>query len=149
MEYTVLRAFQLEGAIVRWPYSVKIGDEIVEQIDGAVSIGNYHILIECKDWVKGINTETFAKMRNQLMQRPSSVIGCIFSRSGYTDPAVALSRFCAPQTILLWQNDELETCIQYGMMKEGLELKLRKAAEEFDFFYNVRPNIIFRRGGAI
>ena len=31
-EYTVLRAFQLEGAIIRWPYSVKIDDEVVEHL---------------------------------------------------------------------------------------------------------------------
>lgn len=138
-EYTVLRAFQIEGAMVRWPYSVIIGDDVVEQIDGAVSFPPYNILVECKDWSKGLSIEPFAKMRNQLMQRPAGVIGCIFSRSGYTDPAIALSRFCAPQTILLWQNDELECCIEKRKMKEGLELKLRIAAEEFDFFYNVKP----------
>jgi hypothetical protein len=35
-EYLVLRAFVLEGAEVRWPYSVIIGEEEVEQIDGVV-----------------------------------------------------------------------------------------------------------------
>lgn len=138
-EYTVLRAFQIEGAIVRWPYSVRIDDENIEQIDGSISLPPYHILVECKDKKKQLNIEPFAKMRNQLMQRPAGVIGCIFSRSGYTDPAIALSRFCAPQTILLWQNDELEYCIEHRMMKEGLELKLRKAAEEFIYIYNVKP----------
>ena len=148
-EYTVLRAFQLEGAIIRWPYSVKIDDEVVEQIDGAVSFDGHHIIIECKDWDKGISIEPFAKLRNQLLQRPAGVIGCIFSRSGYTDPAIGLSRFCSPQTILLWQNDELECCIEHGMMKEGVEIKLRKAAEEFRYFYNVKPEIIIKTGGVI
>ena len=148
-EYTVLRAFQLEGAIVRWPYSVKIDDEVVEQIDGAVTINGYHILIECKDWAKSVSIEPFAKMRNQLLQRPANVIGCIFSRSGYTDPAIGLSRFCSPQTILLWQNDELECCIEHGKMSDGLEIKLRKAAEEFIFFYNVKPEITVMTGGVI
>ena len=149
MEYTVLRAFQLEGAVVRWPYRVKLDDEVVEQIDGAISLGSHHIIIECKDWDKGISIEPFAKMRNQLMQRPAGVIGCIFSRSGYTDPAIGLSRFCSPQTILLWQNDELECCIEHKMMTYGLEVKLRKAAEEFLFFYNVKPGITFKTGGEL
>lgn len=148
-EYVVLRAFQIEGAIVRWPYSVQLDGEVVEQIDGAVSYPNHHILIECKDWAKGISIEPFAKMRNQLMQRPANVIGCIFSRSGYTDPAIGLSRFCSPQTILLWQNDELEVCIEHAMMMEAIEIKLRKAAEEFRYFYNVKPEIIIKTGGTI
>ncbi len=144
-EYVVLRAFQLEGATIRWPYSVKFGNETIEQIDGAVSIDNYNILIECKDWEKSVSIEPFSKMRNQLMQRPAGVIGCIFSRSGYTDPAIALSRFCAPQTKLLWQNDELECCIEKSKMKEGLAMKLRMAAEEFIYFYNVKPSLILKR----
>lgn len=148
-EYVVLQAFQIEGAIVRWPYSVKIDKEVVEQIDGAISYSNRHILIECKDWAKSINIEPFAKMRNQLMQRPAGVIGCIFSRSGYTDPAIGLSRFCSPQTILLWENDELEVCIKHSMMIEGLEIKLRKAAEEFRYLYNVKPEITVKTGGTI
>lgn len=41
-EYTVLRAFQLEGSIVRWPYSVRLNDETIEQIDGSVSFKGYH-----------------------------------------------------------------------------------------------------------
>lgn len=77
-------------------------------------------------------------MRNQLLQRPAIVIGCIFSRSGYTEPAIALSRFCAPQTILLWENDELMYCIEHKKLIEAFELKLMKAAQEFVYNYNVR-----------
>lgn len=137
-EYTVLRAFQLEGSIVRWPYSVRLNDETIEQIDGSVSFKGYHILLECKDHSNRINIEPIAKMRNQLLQRPAIVIGCIFSRSGYTEPAIALSRFCAPQTILLWENDELMYCIEHKKLIEAFELKLMKAAQEFVYNYNVR-----------
>jgi len=36
-EYLVLRAFQLDGAEVTWPYEVSLfGEEVIEQIDGAV-----------------------------------------------------------------------------------------------------------------
>ena len=33
-EYLILRAFELEGAEVVWPYTVQIQDTVVEQIDG-------------------------------------------------------------------------------------------------------------------
>ena len=40
-EYLVLRAFQLNGAVVRWPYGVSLygQTEIVEEIDGSVRVG--------------------------------------------------------------------------------------------------------------
>jgi hypothetical protein len=34
-EYLVIRAFELEGATVTYPFSVRLGGTIVEQIDGA------------------------------------------------------------------------------------------------------------------
>lgn len=139
MEYVVLKAFELEGARVRWPYSVRLDDGTqIEQIDGAVTIGSQIFLIECKDKDKGINIEPIAKMRNQLMRRPSSVVGCMFSRKGFTEPAVAMSRYIAPQTILLWDGQELDYCLEHSMMLEALDLKLHKAAEEFIYCYNTR-----------
>ena len=49
LEFLVLRAFQLEGADVRWPYSVSLYEEEIEQIDGVVYTGGISCLIECKD----------------------------------------------------------------------------------------------------
>lgn len=137
MEYVVLRAFELEGAIIRWPYSIWMDGIQLEQIDGAITIGNQILLIESKDKDRGLNIEPIAKMRNQLLRRPSSVIGCVFSRNGYSEPAMALSRYMAPQTILLWDGNELCFCIEHKMMIDALNLKIHKAAEEFDFCYNV------------
>lgn len=138
LEYIILRAFELEGAIVRWPYSIMIDNCVVEQIDGAIHIGDFHVLVECKDYKTNVNIEPFSKMRNQLLRRPANVIGCIFVRVGFTEPATTLSRFAAPQTILLWSGVEFEYCIEKSKMIEGLRLKLRVAAEEFDFSYNVK-----------
>lgn len=142
LEYVILRAFELEGATVRWPYSISMDDSVVEQIDGAVHIDDIHVLVECKDYNKNVNIEPFSKMRNQLLRRPASVIGCIFVREGFTEPATTLARFAAPQTILLWSGAEFEYCIAHSKMIEALKLKIRIAAEEFDYSYNVKSYFV-------
>jgi hypothetical protein len=87
LEYLIVRAFELDGASVRWPYDTKIEGEIVEQIDGAIVVGALHCLIECKDESKPLAIAPVAKMRNQLQRRPPATVGLIFSTSGYTNPA--------------------------------------------------------------
>ncbi|MEJ1937262.1 hypothetical protein WDZ92_44275, partial [Nostoc sp. NIES-2111] len=101
LEYLVLREFQLDGAEVAWPYTVKVQDRIVEQIDGVVYVDSLACLIECKDTSKEVNIEAIAKLRNQLLRRPAATIVSIFSRSGFTEAKVTLTGFVAPQTILL------------------------------------------------
>lgn len=150
LEYTLLRAFELEGAKIRWPYSVKIGDDDnseMEQIDGSIQFEYFHVLVECKDYESGkkVNIEPFAKMRNQLMRRPSAVIGCIFSTSGFSEPALVLSHYSAPQTILLWGGDEFEYCLKRGCFIMGLKEKYCKAIEEFVFYYNIVPINLFEK----
>ncbi len=53
-EYLVLRAFELNGADVRWPYTVFLHgqDEVIEEIDGSVRVRGLYGLIECKDEIK-------------------------------------------------------------------------------------------------
>ena len=144
LEYTLLRAFELEGATIRWPYNVNIGDDengsVIEQIDGSIQFEHFYVLVECKDQQHAVNIEPFAKMRNQLMRRPSAVIGCIFSTSGFTEPALVLSQFSAPQTILLWNGDEFEYCLENGCFIDGFKKKFGKAIEEFVFNYNIVPD---------
>jgi hypothetical protein len=48
-EHIVLHAFELEGADVTWPYSVKLEGHVVEQIDGMVRVGGLRFLAESKD----------------------------------------------------------------------------------------------------
>lgn len=142
LEYTLLKAFELEGAKIRWPYEVRISNDnsIVEQIDGSIQFEHFYVLVECKDQQTAVNIEPFAKMRNQLMRRPSAVIGCIFSTSGFSEPALVLSQFSAPQTILLWNGDEFEYCLENEHFIKGLKEKFRKATEEFVFNYNIAPD---------
>lgn len=128
-EYLVLRAFQLEGAEVRWPYSVRIDGGEIEQIDGVVYSDGLACLIECKDEAKEVNVDPIAKLRNQLLRRPGATIGIIFSRSGFTKPAVTLANFVAPQTILLWPGDEVDYALRRRCMREGLVAKYRYCIE--------------------
>jgi hypothetical protein len=148
-EYLVLRAFQLEGAEVRWPYSVRIDGGEIEQIDGVVYFffllflliklfflkekfgysDGLACLIECKDESKEVNVDPIAKLRNQLLRRPGAAIGIIFSRSGFTKPAVTLAKFVAPQTILLWPGDEVDYALRRRYMRKGLVAKFRYCIE--------------------
>jgi len=101
-EYLVLQAFNLDGGAVRWPYPVEIENEVVEQIDGFVHIGRFSCVVESKHTGKAVAIAPLAKMRNQLMRRHSGAIGLVFSFSGFTNAAVILARYIAPQAILLW-----------------------------------------------
>ncbi|MGA1133428.1 MAG: hypothetical protein ACO31I_14425 [Prochlorotrichaceae cyanobacterium] len=70
-----------------------------------------------------LNQTPIAKLRNQLLRRPASTIGLIFSRTGFTEPARQLSYFVSPQTILLWSGEEIE----YGLDQKSIcELLVRK-----------------------
>ena len=137
-EYLILRAFQLDGAEVRWPYNIEIADNVIEQIDGAVYIDGLACLIECKDWEGKINIEPMAKLRNQLLRRPSQTTGVVFSRFGFTDPALTLAKFTLPQTILLWTGEEISFAIERKYMCNGLLAKYRRCIEEGIPDYNIR-----------
>ena len=138
LEYLCLRAFQLEGAEIKWPYQVLVDGEELEQIDGVVYTANFACLIECKDHKTRVNFEPIAKLRNQLLRRPSGVIGSFFSVSGFTDPAVTLARFIAPQTILLWSGDEVEYALEKRRIIDGLIAKYRYCVEHGLPNYNIR-----------
>src|SRR5262245_45955191 len=74
-EYLILRAFELDGAQVRWPYPVHLFGEQVEQIDGSVSVSGLYGLVECKDETDNIAIAPIAKLRNQLLRRPWGTVG--------------------------------------------------------------------------
>lgn len=133
-EYLILRAFQLDGAKVRWPYVV---EKNVEQIDGAIHISSFSCLLECKDQSENINIEPIAKLRNQLLRRPAATVGLVFSRKGFTQSARVLVRYSAPQTILLWSGPEIDKAIQKRYMREGLIAKYRYCVEYGIPYYNI------------
>lgn len=129
-EYLVVRAFELDGADVRYPYLVDYQGATIEQIDGVAYAGGLACMIESKDQAARVGYEPIAKLRSQLSRRPISVIGSVFSRSGFTDPTYELARFTPPQPVLLWQGPEVLYCLRNELMVWGLVTKYRIFVEQ-------------------
>jgi hypothetical protein len=129
LEYLVPRAFQLDGARVKWPYRVPLHDEIVEQIDGVIEVDGLFCLVETKDWNKPISIDPIAILRNQLLRRPASTIGMVFSSSGYTDAALLLAGYLGGQTILLWLPGEITLALKKEQIVPLLLAKYRACIE--------------------
>lgn len=143
-EYLVLRAFELDGAEVKWPYRVKLFGEEVEQVDGVIYSAGLACLVESKDFADNVNVDIapIAKLRNQLLRRPASTIGLVFSRTGFTDPARHLSYFSLPQTILLWNGEEIKYALEKEAICELLTLKYRVCVEDGLPDYDIREREI-------
>ncbi len=142
-EYLVLRAFQLDGADITWPYPVRLFGEEVEQIDGAIHFSHLSCLVESKDYGnQAINVEPIAKLRNQLLRRPAGTIGLVFSSSssGFTDPARHLSCFALPQAILLWNGEEIKYALDHRKICQFLLLKYRVCVEQGLPDYDLRAD---------
>jgi hypothetical protein len=142
LEYLVLRAFNLVGAEVTYPYSVRIDGDELEQIDGVIYSEDLNCLVECKDTSTKSNIEPIAKLRNQLLRRPATTIGIVFSRNGFTESATTLARFVAPQTILLWAGQEIFYCLQNKLMRQALLKKYRFCVERGFPDYNITNEIV-------
>ena len=144
LEYIILRAFELEGAEVTYPYSVNLEGEEVEQIDGAIKIESLYALIECKDYSQNpINIAPLAKLRNQLLRRHASIFGMFFSMSDYTSPAESLVQFMAPQMVILWTKEDIEYCMKHRCYIKCLRQKYKMAIEhcEYNYQYSLRGRI--------
>ncbi len=132
-EYLVLRAFELEGATVTWPYVIQLSAPEsageTEQIDGAIYSDGLACIVEAKDTSKSMNIEPIAKMRNQLLRRPASTVGLIFSCGGFSSAATTLVKFVGPQAILLWKGGEVAHALKHRTFREGLQAKYRRAVE--------------------
>jgi len=137
-EHIVIRAFEIEGATVQWPFAVRQGSKIIEQIDGTVYFDGLACLVESKDYREPINIEPIAKLKNQLSRRPVGTLGLVFARQGYTDPAKILVRMMQPLNILLWEYEELELSLSTGTMCRALTTKFKFAVELGAPDYNVR-----------
>jgi hypothetical protein len=141
-EFLVLRAFQLDGAEIKWPYRVQLFGEEVEQIDGMIYCTGLSCLVESKDLTDNVAIGPIAKLRNQLLRRPAGAIGLVFSRTGFTDPARLLAHFSLPQTILLWNGEEVRYALNNGTICELLLLKYRVCVEHGLPDYDVRERDI-------
>jgi hypothetical protein len=129
MEYIILRAFEIEGAEVTWPYEVLQDGQVIEQIDGAVCCDGLNCLVESKDTSEAIDIVPIAKMRHQLARRPPGSMGIIISRSGFTMPVSLQMRMLTPLNVLLWGFEELQAAIRKRTMRVALQLKYKYAVQ--------------------
>lgn len=136
-EYAIIRAFETEGAQVRYPYIVHShhigidGNKVLEQIDGAIYVNGLSVIVESKDYKKNsIDIEPLAKLQVRLRRRPSPVIGCLFSASDMTWTAQALIETLMPHTILFWSKRDIEYCFENHCFVEGLQLKYKSVIED-------------------
>ncbi len=129
-EYLILRAFELDEAAVRYPFMVDLFDEPVEQLDGVVHVQHLTCLIESKHYATKVNFEPIAKLRNQLLRRHSGAIGSVFSVSGFTEPALVLADFTAPQAVLLWDQNDINFVLDAEKICNALLRKYRHFVEE-------------------
>ena len=139
LEHLVLRAFELDGATVRWPFRVTMEDEPVEEIDGAIYAAGLSCLVETKDTSAQVDVGALAKLRSQLARRPAGVIGLFFSRSSFTQSAKALSGFFAPQTVLLWSGEDVTRILRTEAPVQALLDRYRLCVEEGRTWPGNRP----------
>jgi hypothetical protein len=109
-EHLVVRAFKLSGLEAEYPYDVPPGGKPLEQIDGLVHLDGFAFLIECKD-KEAVDIEAIAKLRNQLLRRPETTLGCVFTSGEFTAPALTLADFALPHRILLWPESDIARCL--------------------------------------
>lgn len=89
-----------------------------------------------------VDIAPIAKLRNQLLRRPASTIGLLFSRTGFTEPSRHLSYFSLPQTILLWSGEEIQYALERESICELLVLKYRVCVEDGLPAYDIRERDI-------
>jgi hypothetical protein len=128
LEYLILRAFQLEGATVIWPYQISSGQRTIEQIDGVVYTDGLACVFECKDIQSPLDYDPIAVLHHQLQRRPAAVIGCLFSTSGFTVPALELT-VRGRQKIALWNKDDIDYALRGRKMRTALTAKYRYCVE--------------------
>ena len=142
LEYLIVRAFEEEGAEVRYPFEVpntfteRAGT--MEQIDGAVYYQALACLIEAKDWSGPVDYDEIARLQANLLRRPTPTFGLFFARNGYTTPAIILTRVRMQPTVLLWEWSDLGEALIRRRMRDALLLKYRCAVDEGDPALNVR-----------
>jgi hypothetical protein len=72
-----------------------------------------------------VDIEAIAKLRNQLLRRPETTFGCVFTTGAFTDPALIVVDFSVPHRILLWSGSEIENCIRKQNFRDTLLEKYR------------------------
>lgn len=130
-EYFVVRAFDIEGLRVKWPYEVtyrqKLG--IVEQNDGFIYLGERPFLIESKDLSEALAVESVAKLRFRLESRPPGTMSVLFNSTKFSLATEVLAHFAVPLNVVLWRGQDFDYALPTASMVTGLQAKLDAATE--------------------
>jgi hypothetical protein len=137
MEHLIVRAFEVERLPVRYPFEVRHGRAVVEQVDDAVHLDGQAFLLEAKDYSANVDILPVAKMHAMLARRPSSTMGIVFSGREFTRPAEELARYQLPLRVLLWDGDELRRAVAGRDMVSCLRRKMRYAAEDGEPYFMI------------
>lgn len=129
LEYLLLRACQLEGAEVTWPFQIH-QRYLLEQIDGVIRFDWLSCLLECKHQQEPVDVDPILKLKAQLVRRPRMAVGALFSTSGFTESALSQANLLPPANVLLWNKREMDLALRQGRLKEGMHLKLKFAIEQ-------------------
>ncbi len=129
LEYLILRAFQLEGAEVTWPYRVYQDGLLLEQIDGMLYFDGVFCLVEFKDVTRPVDTVALVKLKSQLQRRPRATIGALFNTGEFSGAVSKLVRMLPPPDVLLWEGVEIDWALRGRRLLEGMRRKLRHAVE--------------------
>jgi hypothetical protein len=122
-EFLLLRAFQLEGARVVWPYL-----SAFEQIDGGIYVDGLACLVEAKDHAEPIGFDAIARLALRMQRRPPPAVGLLFSTSGFTWPALKAVTAHPIRNVLLWNDTDIALALNHGV-RSALRRKWRAAVE--------------------
>jgi hypothetical protein len=124
LEHLIVRAFELSGFDIEYPYTVSNEDGLIEQIDGFVYFNDLAFLIECKDTTKQ-DIEVLAKLKYKIDRRPPTTIAGVFICGTLTRQAVSLANYTTPQRITVWYLQDIEEAITQRDFKTMLIEKYR------------------------
>ena len=130
-EYLVVRAFDIEGARVLWPFEVVYPQKFgtMEQVDGVVYLGERPFLLESKNLSEPMAVEAVARLRMRLESRPPGTMGVLFSVQKFTLPTEIFTQFVTPVNVLLWERKALDVALADASMVGTLRAKLEYAIE--------------------
>ncbi len=135
-EYLIIRAFELEGAEVSYPFMAQpfSDSRILEEIDGAIYLPGISAIVESKCFdQRNVTSDQIGQLRNKLINRPSYGIGCFFARTSYKESAYKQAQMASPQCILLWDGEEIKEAFKNQKLVEVLQEKNRR------FFEDLKP----------
>lgn len=148
----IIRAFELEGAEVRFPYQVKEDTErdALENLDGVIYLNGHSCIVESHCLSKGgvtsrranVSSGHISRFRSKLLNRPGYAIGSVFSATGFSPSALMQAQLSLPQTILLWSEEEIKECLYRQTFTKAFKIKNRRFFEQLIPDYDHRVDYL-------